>query len=81
MASTATIQFQIPAGDQATLNVYDLKGRLVRQLFNGRPETESLGTVWDGKNNLGIRVAAGTYLLRLDAGSGVLTRKIVLLEE
>jgi len=53
----------------ATLKLYDLKGRLLRQRLIGRNEVQQI-PVRDLKN--------GLYLIRIQSEKGILTKKIVI---
>ncbi len=73
------LAFSLPAEADASLRLYDVGGRLVRTLREGRLEAGRHAARWDGKNDDGDRVAAGVYLARLSvAGTPGATRKIVL---
>lgn len=65
----------VPDGSEARLRIFDLGGRLVHA------RAASAGTTfaqWDGRDDDGRRLPAGTYILELEgAGPGV-TRKVVL---
>ncbi len=66
----------LPDGRAARLQVIDLRGRVLRRwdLLGGRRLW-----LWDGRDGAGRRLAAGTYLLRLEVGGRAQTRKVVLL--
>ncbi|MBE0567811.1 MAG: T9SS type A sorting domain-containing protein [Krumholzibacteria bacterium] len=66
----------VPPGAPARLGIYDLAGRLVVAWDFGSGEHL---VHWDGARRDGGRAAAGTYILRLEGSSGVLTHKVVLL--
>ena len=61
------------------LKIYDLMGRAVRTLLNGPLMNGSLSVVWDGRDDQGAPVASGIYFCRLQAGTFVETRKMMLL--
>jgi len=74
-----TIEYRLPAASSVRLEIFDLRGRLVRRLRDG--EQESAGrqaVVWDGRNDAGRAVAAGVYLYRLEAGNTRAARRMVL---
>jgi hypothetical protein len=75
-----TIRCEIPEGDHVRLEVLDVSGRLVSTLVNGRIEAGHHEFVWRGLNADGRRVASGVYFYRLQAGSFVATRRMVLLK-
>lgn len=77
----ATIAFDLPDGRKASLQVYDLSGRLVRTLADqvafgpGRHEI-----LWEGRDDTGREVAAGVYCYRLRAGDYSMTMRMTLVK-
>jgi aminopeptidase N len=65
---TTTIPFLLPEPGPVRLRVYDLQGRLVRQLASGTQTAGRHEVVWDGRSDDGRAVASGVYLCRLEAG-------------
>jgi hypothetical protein len=51
-----------------TIDIYDIRGRLVRNLVNRPHGPGHFHTVWDGKANTGRRAAVGNYYSILTAG-------------
>ncbi len=78
--SQTAITFEVPrAGAEANLSVFDVTGRRVRTLVSG-PQTPGYHVVvWDGTDEGGQRVAAGTYFYRLQAADFDESRKMVRL--
>lgn len=75
------IEFSIPKSEAVSLSVYDVHGRLIKNLIAN--ETYSQGTFkvqWDGKNDAGARVASGIYFTRLSAGTFSATQKMNLVK-
>jgi DNA-binding beta-propeller fold protein YncE len=75
-----TIQFEVAEAVHVKLKVYDVAGRLVRTLVDETKKPDSYKTVWDGNDRHGRRVASGVYFYKLEAGSFVKTKKMVLLK-
>ncbi len=75
-----TISYTLPRNQQVTLRVYNLQGRLVRTLFQGRQNEGSHTVTWNGWNDRGARVASGLYFYRLITDDGTLTRKMTLVQ-
>ncbi len=81
-----TIQFDLPEAGQVDFRVYDLAGRMVRQLMVGQRSAGSHRSIWDGKNADGHSAKSGVYLLVLRARLGgaasemTATRKVVLMK-
>jgi hypothetical protein len=79
-SNRTTIRYQISEASPVSLKVYDLNGRLVRTLENGKQKAGFYAVVWDRKNNLGRDVPSGIYFYRLTSGEFVETRKLILLK-
>ena len=81
-AGPTTVFFTLPGTDGATvrasLRLYDARGRLVRTLRDGELPAGRTSAVWDGADESGRHVGAGTYLLRLEAGRRWASEKVVL---
>ncbi len=78
---STTIAYRLSTTSRVTLRVYDLSGRLVRELLAGADQGEGLHeVVWKGSDDAGRGVPSGTYLYRLDAGGQVETRRMALLK-
>ncbi|MDD4687309.1 MAG: M6 family metalloprotease domain-containing protein [Candidatus Cloacimonetes bacterium] len=76
---TTTISFSVENPTQlASLKIYNSKGQLVRNLYQGIPGINKLSVYWDGKDNAGNDLSSGIYLYRLESSSNVLTRKMLL---
>ena len=80
---STTIAFTVPgdsgAKQNVALNVYDLRGALVKSLVNG-PVTGGRHEVsWDGRNNRGGRVASGVYFTKFASGGYKSVKKMILL--
>jgi thiol-disulfide isomerase/thioredoxin len=75
-----SIRFALSASCPVKLNVYDITGRLVRNMVEGILESGSYSIVWDGRDNNGRRMGNGVYFYRLDAGGGQKTMKAVLVQ-
>jgi hypothetical protein len=76
----ATIRLEIPRESRVTLRIYDVSGRLVRTLVEGRRDARVHEVTWDGTDDSGRRVTSGVYFCRLTAGTSVQVRKAVLLK-
>jgi len=75
-----TIRFALPNDVPVKLKVYDMLGREIRTLINGNMNAGYHQAVWDGTNNSGTPVATGMYIYRIEAGSFVSTKKMMLIK-
>jgi hypothetical protein len=75
-----TIAFELLETAGITLDIYDVSGRFVARIAEGRWEGGHYEVVWDGRNAAGAPCTTGVYFCALRAGSQCLTRKMVLLQ-
>ncbi|KPK87309.1 hypothetical protein AMJ80_12220 [bacterium SM23_31] len=73
------IKFAIKNEEFVTLKIYDLLGREVKTLRSEYLQAGYYNTVWDGTNAHGAAVASGIYFYRLQSGSYVNSKKMVLI--
>lgn len=73
------LAFTLAHAARATLAVYDVTGRRVRTLAQGRHAAGVHRVVWDGRDERGARVAAGAYLVLLESGGERRARRVVRL--
>ncbi len=75
------ITFDIPTAGAVDLAVFDVRGRLVRQLLTSEPQSAGRHSlVWDGRDRHGRIVGAGVYFYRIVAAPNSETRKMLLLK-
>lgn len=74
------IRYYLPAVTYTTLKIYDLNGKLIRNLVNGIMESGMHTLRWDGRNNRGQLVPSGTYIYQLDNQGHTISKKLVLIK-
>lgn len=79
MQSTV-IPFGLKATAQARLAIFDVQGRLVRNLLDGEAAAGERVATWDGRDDSGAAAPSGFYLVRLEVGDQVLTRSLKLVK-
>ena len=72
---TTTISYDLPKMTQVTLKIFDMLGREVATLINEQKQPGSYQVAFDGS-----RLASGVYFYRMEAGSFVQTKKLVVLK-
>jgi len=76
-----TIRYDVPApGADVSISVYDVEGRLVRELVKEHRNAGVWSAQWNGDNDRGQGVASGVYFYRMRAGAFIDTKKMVLLK-
>jgi hypothetical protein len=77
---TVTIQWGLSAAARVDLAVFDVQGRRVRQLARGDQTAGRQVATWDGRDEHGLRVASGLYLVRLRFGSQVFRSSLLRMQ-
>jgi len=72
------LQFTLAHAGHARIQVFDLRGRLVRTLLDGFLPAGEASASWDGRDARGTRQAPGIYLVRLESAGQRSTRKTLL---
>lgn len=75
-----TIRFGLSAPMHAEVRVFDLSGRLVRDLCSEDYPAGDHELIWDGTDSAGVSVGSGVYFYALRAGDDVSVRKMVMLK-
>ena len=74
------IKFDIPVQSDVTLKIYNILGQEVKTLLSEKLAPGSYKKLWDGRNDIGLKVASGLYFYRIKAGKFIDTKKMVLLK-
>lgn len=76
---TTRIRYALDEPAFVDVAIYDLAGRVVRQLALGHETAGEHTVVWNGTDTAGREVASGTYFYSLRAGNEIRTRKLNLI--
>lgn len=63
----------------ASLGIFDLAGRMVRELAAGSTATGLHALLWDGCNEQGQPVERGVYFVRLSVGKHQVVRQVTIM--
>jgi hypothetical protein len=74
---TCTFFLNVPKPRRVRMCVYDVAGRIVDVIFDGRAEGRT-EISWDGRNSAGRKVSSGTYFVRAESGPWAVARKVIL---
>jgi hypothetical protein len=74
------IRYELAEHEFVEVNIYDLRGALIRTLYSGlsQPGVQSLS--WNAVDNRGEQVPAGIYLYALQTDSQLLSKRMILLK-
>jgi hypothetical protein len=74
----AQVAFRLPVAQGITVQVHDVRGRLVRSLVDGSFGGGEHLASWDGTAADGLRAPAGVYFVTLQTATAVRTQRLVL---
>ena len=79
------IPYQMADATDVSLTIYDVQGRVVRQLNLGHKvagiyTNKGEAAYWDGRNELGEKVSSGLYFYRLKASNFNAVRRMVIVK-
>lgn len=77
---SSRIQLTIPIRAAVQLTIYNVLGQVVKNWPTQNLAAGSYSIDWDGTTSAGVVAATGIYFYRLEAGTFVKTRKMVLLK-
>jgi len=74
------INFSIKKISQVKLEIFNINGQLIRNLFDGEKNGGKYSINWDGRNSTGKLQASGVYFYRLRIGNEYdVSKKMILL--
>ncbi|MFH1311626.1 MAG: FlgD immunoglobulin-like domain containing protein [Candidatus Eisenbacteria bacterium] len=73
-----TVSYEARPSERVEIGVFDVRGRLVRELPNGVALSGIQTVTWDGRDSAGEAVSSGVYFVRLSGGHCVSFRKVLL---
>ena len=79
------IPYQLANPSEIVITIYDTRGSVIRRLDLGHQRegyytSRGRAAYWDGRNDVGERVASGIYFYQLQADNVSLLRKMVILK-
>jgi flagellar hook assembly protein FlgD len=77
-SGSARIVFTLERSQEVELTVYDVTGRVVATLAQGRYAAGEHVATWDGRDRTGRQVESGVYLYRLRTGERTQVQKLML---
>jgi flagellar hook assembly protein FlgD len=75
----ASIEYLMPTAGDLLVEIYDIRGGLVRTLVDGAVNSGSGRLTWNGRNGHGSPVSSGLYFCRITALGRMEVRKLLLI--
>ena len=74
------IAFSIKEAGNVIIEVYNMKGQLMKTLINEVKENGNYTITWNGKDNNGKNVSSGVYFYKMETRKYVSTKKMILMK-
>ena len=75
-----TITYSLREASPVTIEIYNIKGQLVKTLVNDTKAAGTYTVVWNGMDNSNRSVSSGVYYYKMHAGKYSSTRKMILMK-
>ncbi len=75
--SSTAFSIALPTRTSVSLGIYDIAGRRLQKIDAGPLGPGDVSLFWDGRDAGGRLLAPGVYLVRMQAGDNVLTRRVI----
>jgi len=80
IAGGTTFSFYIKGEQEVDLSIYNIRGQCVRSFKHSYPQGFH-EIYWDGKDEQGLELSSGIYLMRLNSKESTIIRKMVLVRK
>ncbi len=77
---TTKINYNVAKTGNVKLNVYNVKGQLVKTLVNSNQNVGMHNVVWNGNDNAGNKVSSGVYFYKMENAGRSEMKKMVLMK-
>jgi hypothetical protein len=74
------IAYKLAEDTDVNISVFDMLGRRVKQLFDGRQSIGSYHVYWNGTTESGRTAPSGGYVIRMKTETGIQTQKVILMK-
>ena len=75
-----TLSYDLPEGGPVNIVIYDMMGRIVRNLMSGHQEAGHGSIQWNATNDQGQQVSAGMYVGRIEIGDLKQSKKMLFIK-
>lgn len=73
------ISYTLQNNEETSINIYDISGRLLKEISSGLKGRGTHILYWDRKDSLGRDVKSGIYFLRIKTQNRTINKKLVIL--
>lgn len=75
--NSANFNYKIKTEARVSVEVYDLSGKIIRNIFNGIMRSGRHTTSWDGRDEHGVEMPAGIYIIKCQVGEYQETKQLI----
>ena len=75
-----TIRYSVKEATPVSIDIYNVKGQLVKTLVNENKASGHYSVTWNGRDNNNLPVSSGVYFYKMFAGKYSSTRKMILMK-
>ena len=77
---STSFYIDMPEAGNLSVKVFDVNGRMVKELFNTYVNTGRVQARWSGKNEFDMMSTTGIYFLRVETSTNYLVQKLALIK-
>ena len=77
---TTYIRYSVPYYEYITIDIFNVRGQIIKTLIKQLHQPGNYETLWDGTNHNGTPVPSGIYFYKMNATDFISVRKLVLLK-
>ena len=77
---TTTISFSTKEAGYVSINIYNMKGQLVKTLINDQLDAAFHDVIWNGKDDSNKTISSGIYFYKMNANNYAATKKMILMK-
>ncbi|MDP8201843.1 MAG: C25 family cysteine peptidase, partial [Candidatus Tenebribacter burtonii] len=77
---TTTISFSTKEADFVSIDIYNMKGQLVKTLVNEQLDAAYYNIAWNGKDNSNKTISSGVYFYKMRSSNYTATKKMILMK-
>ena len=77
---TTTIEYALEKPGFVSIDIYNIKGEVVDNLYSGYRKEGTYREIWNGESKLGGKVSSGAYFYQISQEGSRETKKMILLK-
>jgi len=74
------ITYQLAEGTDINISVFDMLGRLVKELYKGHQSAGNYHVYWNGTDKDGLKVSSEPYIIRMQTKDEIQVQKVMFLK-